>query len=358
VAKDKPASIKRQNIEIAGVSVKPGSRQSIDIPLPSYYTHSSACMPIHVVHGRKPGPCLVVCAAIHGDELNGVEIVRRILGHKLINRIKGTLIAIPIVNVFGFVSKSRYLPDRRDLNRSFPGSETGSMASRLANILMTEVIPHSTHVIDLHTGAVNRENLPQIRAKVIGEPVTEAMARAFGVPVILNSELLDGSFRMAAREHDIPVLLYEGGEALRFDEFAIRAGVKGVLGVMSHLGMRGKSRTLGATNHTLIANTSQWVRAHQSGILRSLVATGAQVEVGDILAFINDPLGEKSEQLLSPVSGIVIGKTNLPLVFEGEAVFNIAKYETANEVSDHIEAYQEELHPMTDSRESEEPPLV
>lgn len=357
MAKDKPASTKRDNIEIAGVSVKPGTRQSIDIPLPSYYTHSSACMPIHVVHGRNPGPCLLVCAAIHGDELNGVEIVRRILGHKLIDRIKGTLITIPIVNVFGFVSKSRYLPDRRDLNRSFPGSDTGSMASRLANILMTEVIPHCTHVIDLHTGALNRENLPQIRAKVIGEPVTEAMARAFGVPVILNSELLKGTFRMAAREHDITAIVYEAGEALRFDEVAIRAGVKGVLGVMSHLGMRGKSQQQNRVK-PLIANKTQWVRAHQSGILRSLVASGTRVAVDDVLAYINDPLGENSEALLSPTSGIVIGKTNLPLVFEGEAVFHIAKYEESDEISDYIEAYQEELDPLSDAMVSDEPPLV
>lgn len=348
----------RDEIEIAGVTVKPGTRQSIDIPLPSYYTHSSACMPIHVVHGRNPGPCLLVCAAIHGDEINGVEIVRRILLNKSIDRIKGTLIAIPIVNVFGFVSKSRYLPDRRDLNRSFPGSETGSMAARLANVLMSEIIPHCSHVVDLHTGALNRENLPQIRAKIIDDPETEAMARAFGVPVILNAELLDGTFRMAARAHEIPVILYEAGEALRFDEVAIRAGVKGVLGVMSHLGMRRKSRAHNRTS-CLIANTSQWVRAHQSGILRTLVANGTQVDIGDILAYINDPLGENSEPMLSPVDGIVIGKTNLPLIFEGEAAFHIAKYEeSADEVSIHIDAYQEELDPLSGNSESEEPPLV
>ena len=315
-------------------------------------------MPIHVVHGRNPGPCLLVCAAIHGDEINGVEIVRRVLLNKSIDRIKGTLIAIPIVNVFGFVSKSRYLPDRRDLNRSFPGSETGSMAARLANVLMSEIIPHCSHVVDLHTGALNRENLPQIRAKVIDDPETEAMARAFGVPVILNAELLDGSFRMAARAHEIPVTLYEAGEALRFDEVAIRAGVKGVLGVMSHLGMRRKSRAHNRTS-CLIANTSKWVRAHQSGILRTLVANGTQVDIGDILAYINDPLGENSEPLLSPVDGIVIGKTNLPLIFEGEAAFHIAKYEeSADEVSIHIEAYQDELDPLSGNSESGEPPLV
>ena len=344
-------------IEIAGVRIKPGTRQSIDIPLPSFYTHSSVNMPVHVVHGRKSGPTLLVCAAIHGDEINGVEIIRRLLSHKIINRCRGTLIAIPVVNVYGFVSKSRYLPDRRDLNRSFPGSQTGSMASRLANVVMTQIIPHCTHVVDLHSGAVNRENLPQIRAKLRDEPEIESLARAFGVPVILDSSLVEGSFREAAHERDVPVLLYEAGEALRFNEVAIRAGVRGVLNVMTALGMRARPRQH-RVPETMIANTSQWVRAPQSGILRTLIASGTKVEIGDTLAYINDPLGENSSEVESPVNGIVIGKTNLPLVFAGEAVFNIAAYEEADQISDHIEAYHEELAPNGAVPEGEEPPLV
>jgi predicted deacylase len=345
-------------IEIAGVKIKPGSRQSIDIPLPSFYTHSSVNMPVHVVRGRKPGPVLLVSAAVHGDEINGVEIIRRLLSHKFISRIRGTLIAIPVVNVYGFVSKSRYLPDRRDLNRSFPGSENGSMAARLANVVMTQILPHCTHIIDLHTGAVNRENLPQIRAKLRGDPELEALARAFGVPVILNANLVEGSFRAAAYEMGIGVLLYEAGEALRFDEIAIRAGVRGVLQVMSALDMRIKSKKQRTGMESMIANTNRWVRAGQSGILRSLVATGARVEEGDLLAYINNPLGENSEELISPVSGIVIGKTNLPLVFAGEAIFNIASYEAIDQVAENIDAYQDALDPNTDELVSDEPPLA
>lgn len=343
-------------IEIAGVSIKPGSRQSIDIPLPSFYTHSSVNMPVHVVHGRRPGPVLLVSAALHGDEINGVEIIRRLLSHKFIDRIKGTLIAIPVVNVYGFVSKSRYLPDRRDLNRSFPGSENGSMAARLAHVLMTQIIPRCTHIIDLHTGAVNRENLPQIRANLRDEPDLEVLAQAFGVPVILNAKLLEGSFREAAHTKGISVLLYEAGEALRFDEVAIRAGVKGVLQVMRELGMRPKSKRQ-TKSEALVANTTRWVRAAQSGILRSLVATGAKVEIGDLLAYINNPLGENTEELVSPVAGIIIGKTNLPLVFAGEALFNIASYEAVDRVAENIDAYHEELDPNTDELLSDEPPL-
>jgi predicted deacylase len=344
-------------IEIAGITVTPGSRQSIDIPLPSFYTHSSVNMPVHVIHGRRPGPVLLVSAAIHGDEINGVEIIRRLLVKKSIDRIQGTLIAIPVVNVYGFVSKSRYLPDRRDLNRSFPGYENGSMASRLAHVVMTQIIPHTTHIIDLHTGAVNRENLPQIRAKLQDNPELETLARAFGVPVILNAELLQNSFRAAAFDKGIGVLLYEAGEALRFDEVAIRAGVRGVLQVMIELGMRPRPKRP-RKEVSMIANTTRWVRAAQSGILRSLVGTGTKVEAGDLLAYINNPLGENTEELISPISGIIIGKTNLPLVFAGEALFNIASYEEIDQVADNIDAYNDELDPNTDERLSDEPPLV
>ena len=269
-------------LEIAGVTIKPGSRQSVDIPLPSFYTHSSVNMPVHVVRGRQPGPVLLVSAAIHGDEIIGVEIIRRLLAYKFIDRIRGTIIAIPVVNVFGFVSKSRYLPDRRDLNRSFPGSESGSIAARLANVLMKQIIPHCTHIIDLHSGAVDRENLPQIRAKLSGEPEIEAMARAFGVPVIIDANLLDNSFRSAAYALKIPMLVYEAGEALRFNEVAIRAGVKGILNVMASLDMRLKNKKRPAST-SMIANTYRWIRAPQSGILRSVVAIGARVAVGDVL---------------------------------------------------------------------------
>jgi predicted deacylase len=344
-------------IEIAGVSIKPGSRQSIDIPLPSFYTHSSVNMPVHVVHGRKPGPVLLVTAAIHGDELTGVEVIRRLLMHKSIDRIRGTLIAIPVVNVYGFVSKSRYLPDRRDLNRSFPGSEKGSMASRLANVVMSQIVTHCTHIVDLHSAAVDRQNLPQIRAKISGEPEIEALARAFGVPVILDSNLLEGSFRSAAYSLGIPILVYEAGEALRFDEVSIRAGVRGVLNVMSSLGMR-INRKEPRFSATMIANTSRWIRAPQSGILRALVAIGGKVAKGDTLAFVNDPLGENAGVVLSPVDGIIIGKTNLPLVFEGEAIFNIASYESLDLVSGHIDAHHEKFSPSESDQESDEPALV
>ncbi|WP_340819340.1 succinylglutamate desuccinylase/aspartoacylase family protein [Methanolobus sp. WCC4] len=336
----------QQPITIAGTTIQPGTRRSIELPIPSFYTHTSSSMPVHVIHGRKPGPCLLVCAAIHGDEINGVEIIRRLLVHKTVDNLKGTLITIPIVNVFGFVSQSRYLPDRRDLNRSFPGSKKGSMASRLANILMTEIVEKCTHIIDLHTGAVARDNLPQIRAFLKDDEETEALARAFGVPVVIHTELRDGSLREAAREHNIPVLLYEAGEALRFNEVAIRAGVRGILGVMSHLGMRPKSSKK-KNYKTVVSADTQWIRAPESGILRTIVPLGTSVGKGDLLAYINDPLGEIETEVTSTMFGIVIGKTNLPLAHEGDAIFHIARYPEVEEISSYIETYNDELDSLS-----------
>ncbi len=335
-------------ITIAGTTIQPGTRRSIELPIPSFYTHTSASMPVHVIHGRRAGPCLLICAAIHGDEINGVEIIRRLLAHKTISNLKGTLITIPIVNIFGFVSQSRYLPDRRDLNRSFPGSKKGSMTSRLANILMEEIVEKCTHIIDLHTGAVGRDNLPQIRAFLEKDDETENLARAFGVPVIIHTEMRDGSLREAARENNVPVLLYEAGEALRFDEVSIRAGVRGILGVMSYLGMRRQKSRKKKNYDAVISRDTYWIRAPESGILRSIVPLGTWIKKGQLLAYINDPLGEIETQITSSVFGIVIGKTNMPLVHEGDATFHIAKYQEEEEISSYIETYNNELGSLND----------
>lgn len=313
------------SVTIAGRDIQPGERDRVDIPLPNLYTTTPVFMPVHVVRGRKPGPRLFVTASVHGDEINGVEIIRRLLRQKVLSRLKGTLLAVPVVNVYGYVRQSRYLPDRRDLNRSFPGSEKGSLAARLAATLISEVVEGSTHGIDLHTGALHRENLPQIRVTLNACEGMPALAVAFETPVILDAEVRPGSLRAEAAARDIPILLYEGGEALRFDELAVRAGLRGILGVMRHIGMIHGSPARQATGHVpLVARSSVWVRARQSGILLSLTPLGAQVNKGDTLGIITDPFRPVDDPVLSPVSGIVIGRTNLPLITEGEALYHLA----------------------------------
>lgn len=340
-------------ITIGNETILPGERRTVDLEMGKLYTHSAAMMPVHVICGRQAGPVLFVSAAIHGDEINGVEIIRRLLRLPALKRIKGTLIAVPIVNLLGFISQSRYLPDRRDLNRSFPGSQSGSLASRTARQFMQEVVNQSTHGIDLHTGAINRYNLPQIRAN-LDDPETLRLANAFGTPVILNSALRDGSLREAAAKKNIPILLYEAGEALRFDEVSIRGGVQGILNVMRVLEMLPPPRKKSQMKEPMVARSSTWVRAPQSGIFRAQVAEGARV-VKDktLLAIISDPFGESEEEIWSPVSGLVIGQLKLPLVNEGDALFNIAQFYRTDLVEDRLDAFNESLeaedHPFADS---------
>jgi predicted deacylase len=301
-------------IRVGAVEVQPGHRQTLDLSVAPLQTHTEMTMPVQVVHGSRPGPHLFVTAAVHGDEINGVEIIHRLLQRLSPRRLRGAVLAVPVVNVYGFINHSRYLPDRRDLNRFFPGSETGSLASRVAELLIQEVVRHCTHGIDLHTGSNHRSNLPQIRA-CLDQPETTRLARAFGAPVILNANLRDGSLRQAALERGIPMLLYEAGEALRFDEVAIRAGVKGILAVMRTIGMLSARRSAKTSVEPLIARSSSWVRAPISGILRIRGSLGNKVEKQTVLGTIGDPFGERESEVCAPSSGIIIGRLNLPLVY-------------------------------------------
>ena len=223
-------------ITIGDTTVNPGERRDVSLPVAKLYTATSLHMPVKVLCGRRAGPVLFVSAAVHGDELNGVEIIRRLFRRKALDRMNGTLLAVPIVNVHGFIEQSRYLPDRRDLNRSFPGSPSGSIAARLADTFLRNVVLKSDFGIDLHTGAIDRANLPQIRGDM-DDPRVAEMALAFGAPVAVNAALRDGSLRACAAQNGIPVMVYEAGEALRFDELSIRAGVRGIVQAMRGLGM-------------------------------------------------------------------------------------------------------------------------
>ena len=332
-------------LTINGVNISSGVRTTIDLPAGRLYTHAPMTIPVHVVSGKRPGPRLFVSAAIHGDEINGVEIIRRLLKLSTLKRLRGTLIAVPIVNVHGFINHSRYLPDRRDLNRSFPGSDKGSLAARLAYLFMTEIVSQSTHGIDLHTGAIHRSNLPQIRASLENSE-TDTLARAFDVPVIISSNLRDGSLRAAAAEFGIPMLLYEAGEALRFDEVSIRAGVKGIVNVMRLLEMLPAGRSKAKKQiQPVVARASSWIRAADSGIFRAMIPLGGRVKKGTLLGIVADPFGEREIQLVSPFSGIVIGRTNLPLVNEGDALYHIARFGDIHEVEAKVDEFQEEHLP-------------
>ena len=325
-------------IRIGDVTVQPGKRENVSLPIAKLYTATSLHMPVKVLCGRKPGPVLFLSAAIHGDELNGVEIIRRLLRHRALRSLRGSLLAVPIVNVHGFIDQSRYLPDRRDLNRSFPGSSKGSIAARLAHTFMTEVVQKSEFGIDLHTGAIDRANLPQVRAD-LADARLERMAMNFAAPVAVNAALRDGSLRACAAERDIPVMVYEAGEALRFDELSIRAGMRGVLNVMRALDMLPPLKKPPSGKQTVIARSTRWVRAPSSGVVVSTVALGSRVREGDQLAVICDPLGDFEEAVVAPFEGIVIGAGRKPLAHEGDALFHLADFRSVGRAENLVEEF-------------------
>ncbi len=334
--------MKRQNFLIGGEVIKPGEQKRLRLLMPPLYTATTLGIPVFVLHGKRPGPVLFVSAAIHGDELNGIEIVSRLIKARAIKNLRGTLIAIPMVNVYGVLNQSRYLPDRRDLNRCFPGSKKGSLAGRIARLFLDEIVSKCDYGIDLHTGAIHRSNLPQIRAN-LDDPATLEMAEAFGVPVLLNADIRDGSLRQAAADEGAKVLLYEAGEALRYDEFSIAAGVKGIIKVMRHIGMLNKTKSVGHSIKPFVARQSGWVRANESGFVMHKAQLGDHVVKGDVLAVISNPFGEQLGIIDSPSTGVVIGKQNIPLAQEGEAIYHIAYFKKPNEVAEHVELLQDNL---------------
>ncbi|WP_372653832.1 succinylglutamate desuccinylase/aspartoacylase family protein [Halobacteriovorax sp.] len=330
-------------LKIGDTLIKRGERVDLSLKVGALYDHTPLSIPLEVIRGKIGGPTLFISAAVHGDELNGVEIIRRILKRKELNSLRGTLILIPVVNVFGFNNKSRYLPDRRDLNRSFPGTSGGSLAGRMAKLFIKEVVEKCTHGIDLHTGAIHRANLPQIRACLEDEKTRE-LAQSFGVPVIIDSKIRDGSLREAARKKKVTTLLFEGGEALRFNEDVIKSGVKGCFSVMEKIGMIKKpaSKAAKKKKKVYIANNSYWIRSPHSGAVNFFKSLGDNIKSGDLLANVSNTFGREGTDIHSNADGILVGISMLPLVNQGDALFHIATFKDTTKVKKALERYSED----------------
>lgn len=308
---------------LRGVAVPPGDQERVDIPVARLTTGEWTHLQVEVVHGAKAGPCLWLSGAVHGDELDGIEIIRQVLERLNPRKLRGTVLAVPVVNVFGFASENRYLPDRRDLNRSFPGGARGSMASRLAKLFMTEVVARCQYGLDFHCGSNGRDNHPQVRGDLQDED-TRQMALAFGAPICIHGQGPEGSLRRASVKAGARVIVYEGGEAQRFTPSAIEAGVEGSLRVMEALGMiQGAAEERAAP--PLEVKKTRWTRAARSGICRLWVALGEEVEKGQSLGIISDTMGQESKEVLAGVDGVVIGRRINPLVHLGEALIHIAE---------------------------------
>lgn len=308
-----------KTIKINGTIVAPGESKYIDLRIARLPTHTVIDLPIYISRSTNPGPVLLLTAGLHGDEINGVEIVRRLISEKLLIPDLGSVIAVPIVNIYGFLQQARYLPDGKDLNRSFPGNKNGSLASRVAYAMVNQILPMVDFGIDFHTGGASKDNYPQIRC-VLDHGMNMKLARAFAPPFILDSKLIDSSFRKAAHRRKKHIIVYEAGESLRFNDFAIQEGIDGTLRLMKSFGMKSEAPE---PHDSKVFNNSYWVRAKVSGLFRTVLETGQFVNKGDTLGSLTDPFGESVTELKSTQSGCIVGLNHMPVVNAGDALMHI-----------------------------------
>lgn len=304
--------------------IAPAQATRLSLLTEDSFVKHSVDMNVLVARGATPGPTLCLIAAIHGDEVNGVEIARKVFEHADPKTLSGTLIAIPIVNVWGFRSGNRYLADRRDLNRGFPGNPDGSLASRIAFALFQEVIRHCDALVDLHTGSNQRSNVPQIRVDLGNERATE-LATHFGVGIVMEGAGPVGSLRRSAVDIGIPAIIYEAGGPSRFETTEIARGIEGVHNVLAFLGM--EERPVPDHGPQKVFRSSSWVRTRGGGIFLTERALGERVEKGDLLGTVTDPVTNERVEVRAPDRGIVVGRAHPQVVLPGFGLFHIARIE-------------------------------
>ncbi len=307
-------------MEINGVSILPGEEKKIDVNIAKLPSHSAIDISITVSRSEQPGPVLLLMGGLHGDEINGSEIVRRLIERNLHKPLIGSIICIPIINVYGFIHFSRYVPDGKDVNRSFPGNKNGSLAARMAYYLTRDILPVIDYGLDFHTGGADRTNYPQIRC-VMRDEENVGLAKAFHAPFTLDSKFRPKSLRQTANKFGKKILVYEGGESARFDEHAINEGINGTIRLLNYLKMSDKF--VEPTFENLIIKNSSWVRARQSGIFLSEVVSGQIVKKNQVLGSVNDPFGGFKKKITSTVNGYIIGLNHNPIVHQGDAIMHI-----------------------------------
>jgi uncharacterized protein len=314
-----------KTITILGESVLPGESKTIDMEIAKLHNTAKLKIPIIVSRSKIDGPTVLFSAGIHGDEINGVEIVRQIITKKINKPKTGTVICIPIINMFGFVNMSRQFPDGRDLNRVFPGSKKGSLASRFAYHILTEIMPLVDYAVDFHAGGASRFNAPQIRLAP-NSPELKTLADVFNAPFTLYSKKIAGSFRNSSSKLNVKMLLFEGGKSLDINESIADAGVDGVKRILSHLNMLDPKHGIQKQQeNTIYIEKSAWIRAKCSGLLHDSGYIGSFVKKGTILATITDPFGKFERKVKAPNDGYIINANHSPIVYQGDAIYHISK---------------------------------
>lgn len=315
---------KANSLHIFNQEIHPGESRELNFSFAKLHTNTPIDVPIFIERSAYQGPTVLLTAGIHGDEVNGVEIVRQLVA-KGINKPKiGTTICIPIVNIFGFLQKLRDFPDGRDLNRSFPGSKRGSLAGQVAHKLMTEIIPHTNYCLDFHTGGSSRFNAPHIRVEK-GDQELISMAGVFNAPFILYSKNLKNSFRNACQKKGIPMLLFEGGKSNSIDNTISNTGVNGTKRILNHLGMlQNKFKVSSPAKASITIASSKWIRAQSSGMFKPMVKVGSLVAQGTVIGHITDPYGKIHYWIKASQEGYVFNVNEAPIVYQGDALFHIS----------------------------------
>ncbi|MFT6856336.1 MAG: putative deacylase [Cyclobacteriaceae bacterium] len=307
---------------INGTEILLGEETKVSVNIARLPSHTPIDITMTIARAVEPGPVLLLMGGLHGDEINGIEIVRRMVEQGHHRPLKGTVICMPILNIYGFIHFSRYVPDGKDVNRSFPGNRNGSLASRVANYMTRDILPNIDLGIDFHTGGADRTNYPQIRA-LLKNPINEELARVFEAPFTIDSKFRSKSMRWMANKLGKNILVYEGGESSRFDEYAIQLGLDGALRVMKHLGMVDEAPAAELENRFI--KGSSWIRAKASGLFQTSVASGDSVKKKQLVGYLTDPFGDFKVSVEAPFDGFVIGLNNNPLLHQGDALMHIGR---------------------------------
>ena len=303
-----------------------GESKTINMEIAKLHTMTKLKIPIIVERSKLDGPTVLFTACLHGDEINGTEIVRQLIVQKINKPKRGTIICIPIINIFGFINKTREFPDGRDLNRVFPGSKTGSLASRFAYYILKDIIPHVDYAIDFHAGGASRFNAPQIRI-VPENPELKKLSAVFSAPFTLYSKNISGTFRNSCDKLDVKMLLFEGGKSLDINDAITKEAIEGTKRFLTHLEMLNpRKKAISNENKTIYIEKSNWVRAKHSGMFHGLTAIGSFVKKGDLLATISDPYGKVEHKVKAPHAGFIINVNDAPIIFQGDAIFHISTH--------------------------------
>ena len=311
-------------LEILGEKIELGESKTVDFNIAKLYTSTNIEIPIIIERSINPGPTILITAAIHGDEINGVEIVRQLIARKINKPKRGTIICIPILNVFGFLNTDRAFPDGRDLNRSFPGTKRGSLASRVAYYFTNQILPHADYCLDFHTGGASRFNAAQVRVNT-GDQDLLKLAKVFNVPFTVYSKNLKKTYRSTCEKLGIPIILFEGGKSLESNTQIVNYGVRGTKRFLYHLEMLdSKFNVTNPINDTVLIEKSRWIRAQKSGLFHLKIKCNQLVEKGEILATITDPYGKMKFKVTAPNRGYIINVNQSPIVHQGDAIFHIS----------------------------------